>query len=204
MTTVPKQYQALVAAAAAQSGLPEAVVAAQINLESTFNPRAVSPAGAQGIAQFMPGTWKSYSSGDPFDPVAAFDAYARYMHDLLKQEGGDIRKALEAYNAGPGNLPAGAGYADTILKDAGTGDTTATGGTTTAAPAAGSGSGGLLSFPSEITSFFSKGIDDLTSVGSWFTAFTKPTTYVRIGAGCLGTVFIILGIVCLARETRNG
>jgi hypothetical protein len=204
MTAVPAQYQSYVTAAARATGLPEAVVATQINVESSFNPNAVSPAGAEGIAQFEPATFASYGSGSPFNVADAFAAYTKYMSALLKQEGGDIRKALEAYNAGPGNLGAGAGYADLILKDAGTGDTTVSSPGSKAAPGTGANSGGgLLSWPTEITGFFSKGIDNMTSVGAWFTAFTKPTTYVRIGSGFIGTVFIILGIVCLARETRN-
>jgi hypothetical protein len=203
MTAVPAQYQSYVTAAAKATGLPEAVVATQINVESSFNPNAVSPAGAEGIAQFEPGTFKAYGSGSPFNVADAFAAYAKYMSALLKQEGGDVRKALEAYNAGPGNLGAGAGYADLILKDAGTGDTTVSSGTGATVAPVSSSSGGILSWPSEITGFFTKGIDDMTSVGAWFTAFTKPTTYVRIGSGFMGTIFIILGIVCLARETRD-
>ena len=55
--------------------------------ESNFNPFAVSPAGAQGIAQFMPGTAASYGLADPFDPVAAIDAQAHLMSDLIRQLG---------------------------------------------------------------------------------------------------------------------
>lgn len=201
MTAVPSQYQSYVTAAAKATGIPEAVVAAQIEAESSFNPNAVSPAGAEGIAQFEPGTFAAYGSGSPFDVGDAFAAYAKYMSALLKQEGGDVRKALEAYNAGPGNLPAGSGYANLILQNADTGDSTVSSGSST--PSSGPSGGGLLSWPSEITGFFSKGVDDMTSVGAWFTAFTKPTTYVRMGSGFMGTIFIILGIVCLARETRN-
>ena len=69
--------------------------------ESGFNPGAVSPAGAQGIAQFMPGTAASYGLRDPFDPVAAVDAQAHLMSDLLRQFR-SVPLALAAYNAGPG------------------------------------------------------------------------------------------------------
>ncbi len=51
--------------------------------ESNFNPFAVSPAGAQGIAQFIPSTAASYGLADPFDPVAAMDAQAHLMSDLI-------------------------------------------------------------------------------------------------------------------------
>ena len=70
--------------------------------ESGFDPSAVSPAGAQGIAQFMPGTAAAYGLRDPFDPEAAIDAQARLMADLLRQLRGSIPLALAAYNAGPG------------------------------------------------------------------------------------------------------
>jgi hypothetical protein len=98
-------------------------VAAQINMESGFNPRAVSPAGAQGIAQFMPGTWASNAprGSSPFDPNASLSAYTKLMGTLVSQYGGNVRNALAAYNAGPGNLRAGYGYADKILSAAGGG-----------------------------------------------------------------------------------
>ena len=69
--------------------------------ESNFNPFAVSPAGAAGIAQFMPGTAAAYGLDDPFDAEAAIDAQAHLMSDLLEQFG-DVSLALAAYNAGPG------------------------------------------------------------------------------------------------------
>src|SRR5258708_39320334 len=118
-TTIPRRYRGLVLAAAAASGLPLKVVAAQIADESGWNPRAVSSTGAQGIAQFEPYTWQSWGHGDPFNPADAFPAYGRFMGYLLKQQRGDIRNALAAYNAGSGNLRAGYGYAERILAAAG-------------------------------------------------------------------------------------
>jgi soluble lytic murein transglycosylase-like protein len=73
--------------------------------ESNFNPFAVSPVGAQGIAQFMPGTAAAYGLGDPFDAAAAIDAQAHLMSDLLAQFG-SIPLALAAYNAGPAPVAA--------------------------------------------------------------------------------------------------
>jgi soluble lytic murein transglycosylase-like protein len=61
----------------------------------------VSHAGAQGIAQFMPGTALGMGLANPFDPVAAIDAQAHLMRDLLRQFGA-VPLALAAYNAGPG------------------------------------------------------------------------------------------------------
>ncbi|MGH2981660.1 MAG: lytic transglycosylase domain-containing protein, partial [Solirubrobacterales bacterium] len=73
--------------------------------ESGFDPYAVSPAGAQGIAQFIPGTAASYGLRDPFDPDVAIDAQAHLMSDLLRRFG-SVRLALAAYNAGPGAVGA--------------------------------------------------------------------------------------------------
>ena len=73
--------------------------------ESNFNPYAVSPAGARGIAQFMPGTAASYGLRDPFDAPAAIDAQAHLVSDLIRQFGSESL-ALAAYNAGPGAVAA--------------------------------------------------------------------------------------------------
>ena len=76
-------------------------LAAQLYAESNFNPFARSPAGAQGIAQFMPGTAQTYGLKNPFDSEAAIDAQAHLMRDLLRRFG-SVPLALAAYNAGEG------------------------------------------------------------------------------------------------------
>jgi len=121
--------------AAGVIGIPPQVVAAQINEESGGNPSALSPTGAQGVAQFEPATWADQGcAGSPNDVNSAMTCYAKYMYQLLQQEGGNVRNALAAYNAGPGNLAAGYGYADTILANAGQPQgSTASGGTGDAA-----------------------------------------------------------------------
>jgi hypothetical protein len=124
---VPPKYVNLIRQAARGTGMPASVVAAQIQDESSFDPNSVSPTGAQGIAQFEPGTWKTYGSGSPFNPQNAMAAYTKYMSTLLKQYNGNIRDALAAYNAGPGNLAAGYGYADSILSKAGLSSTATAG-----------------------------------------------------------------------------
>lgn len=140
MTVVPVQYQGWVQQAATNTGLPETVVAAQINEESGFHPSVTSPTGAQGIAQIEPGTWAGLGiSGSPYDPGPALAGYSKYMGQLLAQFHGNVRDALAAYNAGPGNLQAGYGYADTILRAAGAGNLTVEG---NPASGASSGSGG--------------------------------------------------------------
>jgi hypothetical protein len=102
---VPAQYGAPILHSAVRWQVPAALLAAQLEAESGFDPNAVSPAGAQGIAQFMPGTAASYGLRDPFDPVAAIDAEAHMMSDLLRQFG-SVSLALAAYNAGSGAVAA--------------------------------------------------------------------------------------------------
>lgn len=73
----------------------------QIRQESGFDPNAVSPAGARGIAQIMPGTAQGWGV-DPMNPRAALDAAARHMREYVDRYG--VRGALIAYNAGPGRV----------------------------------------------------------------------------------------------------
>lgn len=90
---------------AAKYGLPPALADAQIGQESSWNPNAKSPAGALGIAQFMPGTGKMYglkTTSDFLDPIKSLDAWGAHMNDLVRQNGGNIQLALAAYNAGQG------------------------------------------------------------------------------------------------------
>ena len=99
---VPPRFHDPIAKAALRWNVPMNLLAAQLYAESGFNPFATSGAGAQGIAQFMPGTAQSYGLDDPFDADAAIDAQAHLMSDLLRQFGGKPALALAAYNAGPG------------------------------------------------------------------------------------------------------
>lgn len=98
---VPTRFAPALARAAQRWNVSAALLAAQLYAESGFNPFARSPAGAQGIAQFMPGTARSYGLADPYDAPAAIDAQAHMMRDLLRQFG-TVPLALAAYNAGPG------------------------------------------------------------------------------------------------------
>jgi soluble lytic murein transglycosylase-like protein len=98
---VPARYRSAIARAASRWNVSAALLAAQLLAESNFNPYAMSPAGARGIAQFMPGTAAAYGLADPFDARAAIDAQAHLMSDLLEQFG-STALALAAYNAGPG------------------------------------------------------------------------------------------------------
>ncbi len=72
----------------------------QIDKESRWNPNAVSPAGAKGIAQFMPDTAARFGLSNPFDPIASLDAWGRYMRLMLDMFGGRYDLALAGYNSG--------------------------------------------------------------------------------------------------------
>lgn len=85
-----------------QYGIDPAIAVAQIQQESSFNPNARSGQGAMGLAQFIPGTWAQYGSGDPFDGEASLQAWAKYMTHLLNVFGGDYRLALAGYHSGEG------------------------------------------------------------------------------------------------------
>lgn len=102
---VPAQYREPILRSAARWGVPPALMAGQLMAESGFDPNVGSPAGAQGIAQFMPSTAAAYGLTNPYDPVAAIDAEAHLMHDLLVQFGSP-ELALAAYNAGPAPVEA--------------------------------------------------------------------------------------------------
>jgi hypothetical protein len=103
---VPTRFRDPIGRAAARWNVSAGLLAAQLLAESNFNPYAVSGAGAQGIAQFMPGTAASYGLRDAFDAPAAIDAQAHLMSDLLRQFGGSVSLALAAYNAGPAPVAA--------------------------------------------------------------------------------------------------
>ena len=81
---VPDQWVDDVTDAATVAGVAPAVIAAQIEAESGWNPRATSHAGAVGLAQFMPDTWAAYGQGDPYDPEASIAAQGRYMAEGVR------------------------------------------------------------------------------------------------------------------------
>jgi hypothetical protein len=98
---VPARFHDAIVRASQRWNVGAALLSAQIYAESNFNPFAQSPAGAQGIAQFMPGTAQSMGLENPFDPEQAIDAQAHLMRDLLRRFG-SVPLALAAYNAGAG------------------------------------------------------------------------------------------------------
>jgi hypothetical protein len=95
-------YADLFTRAGARYGVDASLLAAVASQESSFNASAVSPAGAQGLMQFMPATAKGLGV-NALDPTSAIDGAARYLSSLTKQFG-STELALAAYNAGPGTV----------------------------------------------------------------------------------------------------
>ena len=89
--------------AAESSGIPVPFFARLIWQESRFKSNEVSHAGAQGVAQFMPGTAAEVGLDDPFDPMKALPASAKFLRKL-RDDFGNLGLAAAAYNAGPGRI----------------------------------------------------------------------------------------------------
>lgn len=100
---VPELYRAKVAELSAKYDLSESLIEAMVWQESRWRHDAVSPVGAQGLAQLMPGTARDLGV-DPKDPFANIEGGARYLREQLDRFDGDLEKALAAYNAGPGRV----------------------------------------------------------------------------------------------------
>jgi soluble lytic murein transglycosylase-like protein len=95
-------YGAEITAAAKKYGIDPALLAGLVKQESGFNPNAGSPAGARGLTQLMPGTAAGLGVTNVLDPAQALDGGAKYLRAQLDAFGGDVARALAAYNAGPG------------------------------------------------------------------------------------------------------
>jgi soluble lytic murein transglycosylase-like protein len=97
---VDEEPRAIIKEAADRYGIPEDVIAAVIQTESQFNPRAVSRRGAQGLMQLMPETAASLGVSDPFSPREKIDGGVRHLRGLMDRFNNDLPLALAAYNAG--------------------------------------------------------------------------------------------------------
>ena len=100
---IPAAYAAHVRELAARFDLSPALIEALVWQESRWRADAVSPVGARGLAQLMPGTARELGV-DPGDPFANLEGGARYLREQLDRFDGDLERALAAYNAGPGRV----------------------------------------------------------------------------------------------------
>lgn len=212
----PSNEQQFINEAAQGTGLPVNVVKAQAWTESRYQSGAISGAGAEGFWQFLPTTYNAVagqagvSPGSEFNVADETKAYIVYMNQLLKQEGGDIFKALEAYNAGPGNLSAGAGYASGIMSAAGVAQGAKAGSPTTQATLTG------ISIPNPFSWLFGGPVASAASgaitkaMGEAFQAFlaafgvaSLKDLFQRLGLILLGVALIIVGLNILAKNVVN-
>lgn len=100
---VPARYLPKILELSQRFDLSPSLLEAVVWQESRWRENAVSPAGARGLAQLMPGTAR-YLGVDPDDPHANLEGGARYLREQLDRFDGDLEKALAAYNAGPGRV----------------------------------------------------------------------------------------------------
>lgn len=106
-------YAGQFASAEKRYGLPPGLLSSMAGAESSYNPLAVSSKGATGLMQLMPGTAAQYGVTDLKDAGQSIEGAARYMADLLRMFHGDLEKAVQAYNAGQGNIQKGIVPAET-------------------------------------------------------------------------------------------
>ena len=210
----------LIVQAAAGTGLPADVVAAQVNVESEGNQFAVSPAGAEGEFQFLPSTYDAlgFVPGTEFIPTDEVQAYMKYMNQLLVWAKGDVRQALAAYNAGQRSWQAGLGYADEILANAKTGKGLTVGTHQTPTTTSGGGllgdfdkavagalnlvtfgpgsllGGGLLKSASDIAQAIAAVALPLTKFAEILDWFFHPGHWIRLLAGLGGGILVLGGV----------
>lgn len=99
----PPELKSSIHKAAQDNGVDPSLFEALVGVESSYNPRTTSKAGAMGLAQLMPGTAKMLGVADPYNPEQNLMGGARYLAQMLKKFG-DVPMALAAYNAGPGAI----------------------------------------------------------------------------------------------------
>ncbi|MGX1264936.1 soluble lytic murein transglycosylase-like protein [Rossellomorea marisflavi] len=94
----------IISRAAERYGIPAKLIHSVVKQESGYDPAATSHAGAAGLMQLMPGTARGLGVTDVFDPEQNVFAGSKYLKQMLVKYDGDMKLALAAYNAGPGNV----------------------------------------------------------------------------------------------------
>lgn len=102
LANTPEEFRSMIREAAEKYQLPPELLDAVVKQESNYNPNAKSHKGAEGLMQIIPSTQKMLGVDDPYDPKQSIEGGARYLRMNLDRFQGDVRKALAAYNAGPG------------------------------------------------------------------------------------------------------
>jgi soluble lytic murein transglycosylase len=101
---VTRRYDSIITEAAQRHGVSFSLLKAMIKIESDFNPRAISTAGAMGLMQIMPQNIKRLKIQDPFDPRENIMGGTRYLKQMIDRFNGKLPLALAAYNAGPNTV----------------------------------------------------------------------------------------------------
>jgi Transglycosylase SLT domain len=194
--------------AATGTGIPFAVTHQQAIAESGETDSPVSSAGARGFWQFLPSTYNANAAkagvptGSWNNPADETKVYIVYMSQLLRTEGGSIFKALEAYNAGPGNLSAGAGYASSILSKAGVPQSVTAGTPGVSTTSADISIPNPLNPLGDLTSGLANGI-----IAGILKAFGVPSfkdMFQRLGLILFGVALVIVGIRILSNGSKSG
>lgn len=191
-------YGDLINQASAQTGVPAQTLTNLISTESSFNPNAVSSAGAQGLTQLMPGTAASVGVTNAFDPQQSITGGATYLSQLYNQLG-DWTQALEAYNWGIGNVTSGAPVPDSVQNYAikvlnGNGVTSANSGNSVAQQVGqiAAGNTNPSNLPTGVASTIGGVTGIATSADSWLQKYTglSPISLITM---VIGFVLVVLG-----------